>query len=279
MRHLLFIIAIGLSVKGFGQNDSTVATFGSMGQTVDPLSVTRLRIANDVDLGRIDELSKFKNLEYLSLRGDRLRSLPPQLFELERLKVLDLSDNDLDLLPEEFTNLRSLEELYLDQALKLDFDQALAVLGGLPNLKVLSMKNDSLLVIPESIADLNRLETLDLGGNKFTELPSGLLKLRNLKELYLDRESGLDFRSAFILLGKLPSLRILHLESNGLKVLPETINDIHSLEVLYLNGNQLSMVDLKRNRLQQLMLVDLEHNHVPAETLEHLERTGVRIRF
>jgi Leucine-rich repeat (LRR) protein len=61
--------------------------------------------------------------------------------------------------------------------------------------------------------------------------------------------------------------------------LPETINEIKSLEKLYLNQNELSIVNLNLNQLKRLMLVDLHENTVPVGTMGHLERTGVRIRF
>ena len=144
---------------------------------------------------------------------------------------------------------------------------------------VLTLKNDSLLRIPESIANLSKLETLDLGGNRISELPVSIVNLKNLEELYLDHDNRLDFRNAFILLGKLPRLRVLHLEGNELTSLPETINNLQALEKLYLNQNELSLVDIKRDQLKRLLLVDLQQNQVPVGTLDHLERTGVRIRF
>lgn len=54
-------------------------------------------------------LESLEHLEKLSLRNNRLASLPPGLFTLPALRELDLSQNDLSELPQDVALLQSLE--------------------------------------------------------------------------------------------------------------------------------------------------------------------------
>lgn len=92
---------------------------------MNPDQVIRLDLSNQ----RIDFsaslFKKFKNLEYLSLRGDHLNEIPLEITELKNLKVLDLSGNDFVTLPESFFKLRNLEELYLNEEVNMDLSQTI----------------------------------------------------------------------------------------------------------------------------------------------------------
>lgn len=274
------LLALLFGFKAHAQSNTEKPLFTSIDIAIKkPKDVYRLSITDSLEFGKLQLLKNFENLEYLSLKGDGLRTLPIELFELKKLKALDLSGNQIEVLPNEFINLIALQELYLDNETNLDFEQAIGVVSKLPKLKVLSLRNDSLLSLPESISNLKSLQLLDLGGNQIQALPKSIVALENLEELYLDHDSNLDFRSAFLILGGLPRLKVLHLEGNALISLPETINKLRSLEKLYLNENELSVVDLRRKELGKLMLVDVKDNPIRANSMEYLERTGVRINF
>lgn len=280
MRTILPITFLLFSLVSFSQEKTDERLYTSLKEAIStPQKVYRLSITDPNELLEINLIERFENLEYLSLRGDGLKEFPPQLFELKRLKVLDISGNKFVALPSDFGRLVSLEELYLDDEENLDFEQAMGVVAKLPALKVLSLRNDSLLVLPASITQIKSLQLLDLGGNNLQKLPESITKLEYLEELRLDNDSKLDFRSAFLILGGLPRLKVLHLEGNALVSLPETINKLRSLEKLYLNDNQLDVLELKRNELKRLMLVDLQENPIQTESTQYLERTGVRIKF
>ena len=116
MRLLISIIMLATITKVSGQTaDTTKALFRSIKEAViEPLSVTRLAITSPDDFARLGEISKLQNLEYLSLKGYDLNAFPTQLFELRSLKVLDLSENRFEVLPEEFSKLETLKELYMN---------------------------------------------------------------------------------------------------------------------------------------------------------------------
>ena len=106
---------------------------------------------------------------FLSLQGNKLRTLPAGLFRhLSSLEKLDLQGNGLRTLPEGlFRHLSSLEKL--------------------------DLQGNGLRTLPEGLfRNLSSLEKLDLQGNKLRTLPAGLLwNLRSLRYLYL-QNNGLE---------------------------------------------------------------------------------------
>lgn len=149
----------------------------------EPQRVYRLNLSRQLfDAEQVD-FSVFTNLEYLNLRGDSLQSIPRSILKLERLKVLDLSENPFELLPDQFIELRSLEELYLNDEPRLDMERSLEVLSQLPRLKSLHIEHDRLEQLPPNITKLQRLERLYLNDNLLRSIPSSLQRLKRLKYL------------------------------------------------------------------------------------------------
>jgi len=148
------------------------------------LNLTRLE-ALYLDSNRFDMLSddmwtKFENLEYLSLKNDHLKEIPAGIGKLKNLKVLDLSGNDFTVLPQSFSNLENLQEIYLNDEIEMDVNQSLSTIKDLPNLKVLHLENDNLESIPQNLLNLTQLEALYLNKNSFHKIPIELDGLSNL---------------------------------------------------------------------------------------------------
>lgn len=149
-----------------------------------PEKVIRLNLSNQPLTEFPKGLSKFKNLEYLSLRNDHLTSLSPEISSLKKLKVLDLGGNDFTVLPKGFTKLQNLEELYLDNDKNLDIRQDIEILSKLPKLKILHLDNDGIEKLPPNIKKLSHLESLTLRNNLLRVVPPQVKYLKSLK--YLD---------------------------------------------------------------------------------------------
>ncbi len=150
-----------------------------------PETVYRLNLSNQKFKMPSDSIwSRFKNLEYLSLKNDHLTNLPVGLGNLKKLKVLDLSGNDFKILPQSFSSLENLTELFLNDEKKMDIDKGLLVIENLPNLKILHLENDNLKIIPKNLLHFKNLETLYLNNNKFKQPLIDLKLLKNLN--YLD---------------------------------------------------------------------------------------------
>lgn len=154
---------------------------------LDPSKVVRLNLSNqEIDFQNQD-FSVFKNLEYLNLTNDHLKTLPSSINKLSNLKVLDLSGNDFSEINLDFKNFKNLQELYLNNEKNLNLPKTLKQLAKLPNLKSLHLEHDNLQNIPSEIQLLKNLERLYLNENNFKEIPKEIKGLPHLQQLDLKK--------------------------------------------------------------------------------------------
>jgi hypothetical protein len=102
------------------------------------------------------------------------------------------------------------------------------------------------------------LQVLDLSYNDFTELPvsSGLLTLRNLKQLHLDYNSLNSLPSTLSDSPAGASLKVLGLQCNALEAVPEVLFKLPKLKVLRLGGNAIAANQMRTSEflaLEQLV--------------------------
>jgi internalin A len=184
----------------------------------------------------------------LNLSGLGLTALPAELWTLNGLRVLWLSDNQLTSLPPEIGALRQLVRLRLDRnrlaALPPEF-------GALTALRELWLHDNQLAALPDTFWQLSQLRTLALGlsagnklrgkfslsdaGNQLTAVPAELGQLSNLQWLHLDNNQLTAVPAG---LGQLSNLQTLHLDNNQLTAVPAELGQLSKLWQLTLNGNQ-----------------------------------------
>nr|XP_011461877.1 PREDICTED: probable disease resistance protein At4g27220 isoform X2 [Fragaria vesca subsp. vesca] len=137
-----------------------------------------------------DELV-FPNLHILLLNGNaELSEIPEKLIQnLKELRVLDLSNTSISVLPESFSVLTNLQVLNLDDCDKL-ID--ISIVGKLKKLEILSMRDCPGGKLSREIGHLTNLRILDVNrscpptvGGMVT-IPSRVIsKLHKLEELYM----------------------------------------------------------------------------------------------
>ena len=131
------------------------------------------------------EIGELQNLTWLSLRNNKLTSIPNEFGKLKNLTTLGLDSNQIATLPRE--------------------------IGELQNLSWLDLANNQLTTLTVEITKLKNLTTLNLGSNQITTLPSEIGKLQNLTWLSLYNNK---LRTLPTEIGKLQKLTNLYLNIN-----------------------------------------------------------------
>ncbi|XP_043784405.1 E3 ubiquitin-protein ligase LRSAM1-like isoform X2 [Apis laboriosa] len=103
--------------------------------------------------------------------------------------------------------------------------------------KVLWMHNNKLTSLSGggALSDLSLLVILDIHGNEFTHLPSDIMCLASLKELYLQDNNIRKLPNEIVHLNK---LNILNVAKNNLKQLPEAMGNLKQLSILDISQNK-----------------------------------------
>ena len=166
-----------------------------------------------------------------------LSEFPAKLFELaDTLEVLDLTDNQLSSLPDNFADLHQLKILFLSNN---QFTHLPDVLGQCPNLEMIGFKanqikqvseasipkqtrwliltDNQIEQLPDSIGQCYRLEKLALAGNRLTSLPESMANCHQLA--------------------------LIRLSANQLNTLPDWLFSLPNLAWLAFSGNAFSHVE------------------------------------
>lgn len=189
-----------------------------------PSSLQSLEIS-EKNASLLDHLVSYPDLEVLTISCvEKLQSLPDSLGKLARLKELRIDNGNgcsmNPVLPESIGNLRSLEKLTLYGA------QDPRDAGPQPGTRH---------KFPGSMSQLKNLAFLDLGRNGFSEIPSFVGELSNLRELRF--QWNITFREIPKFLSNLRELSTLKLDGNDLADLPDFMNSLPKLTRITLGNN------------------------------------------
>ena len=194
-------------------------------------------------------------------------TIPPQLWQLSRLRYLDLQGQLLtEPLPPEMGGLSALE--HLDLGSNWLAGPLPAELGQLVRLRTLNLSVNRLTALPSELGQLTALQVLDLSGNQLTGLPPELGQLANLQTLNLGPQPWEV--AVFVSSGG------LGLYGNRLTGLPPELGRLANLQALDLSGNRLTGLPPELGRLANLQALDLSGNRLTGlpsmlGQLTHLE--------
>jgi Leucine-rich repeat (LRR) protein len=161
------------------------------------------------------------DLEDLSLAGNALSTLPPEISHFTKLKRLQLSGNPLTHLPSELGCLTALEGLWLHGTRVTSLPESIGQLA--PCLTQLSLSGTPLQSLPESIGDLIGLKELTAAGCRLSALPTSMSRMTSLTKLALNGN----------MLENIDSLVMIHRDEG---VDSDSVG-LKSLEELWLQGN------------------------------------------
>lgn len=169
-------------------------------------------------------------LTSLSLFGNKLSAIPDEISQLKHLEVLYLGKNEFNEFPEQLCKLKSLRILSLAYN---NLDSLPDCLCELENLEWLYLNNNQLIHLPDSMGKLKKLEQLNLKRNVLTVLPKQLFSATNLQVLDLGYNELKELDTA---LNQLRALRELRIYRSGFLIqVPESICDLRFLERLVID--------------------------------------------
>ncbi|KAI9546607.1 hypothetical protein NQZ68_025769 [Dissostichus eleginoides] len=199
-----------------------------------------------------DTLASVRNLEYLLLHNNKLRSrsIHPSAFRgLKKLHTLHLYNNLLERVPRGLPK-RAKTLMLLHNFITDISRNDLAMLYTLTELNLSYNKLTSPKLHREAFRKLRVLETLDLSGNSLSSFPLGLPR----------------------------SLQVLEIKNNQLNSIPDgTLTGMEKLRKLILSDNQLKLNSVYQGawmELTALTTLDLSGNqlsHIPSDLPESLE--------
>ncbi|NMH66914.1 leucine-rich repeat-containing protein kinase family protein [Shewanella salipaludis] len=174
-------------------------------------------------LGRVTRLQLAENLT----------EFPREIFSLaDSLEVLDLSNNGLSSLPDDFDRLQRLKILFLSNN---QFEQVPRVLGKCPKLEMIAFKANRIHSLAEGALP-ERTRWLILTDNKLRQLPESMGKLYRLQKLAL---AGNELTSLPDTMADCHGLELVRLSANRLTALPDWLLQLPRLAWLAFGGNPL----------------------------------------
>ncbi len=180
-----------------------------------------------IDLLRSGQLQGIKRLDLAA----GLTEFPIEIFDLaDSLEILNLSDNRLNSLPADLSRLTKLKVIFLSNN---DFEQVPEVLADCPNLSMVGFKSNKIRVLGENVLPLG-VRWLILTDNKLAQLPKSIGQLQSLQKLML---AGNQLRSIPDEMAACHNLELIRLAANRLESLPSWLFTLPRLSWLAYAGN------------------------------------------
>ena len=196
--------------------------------------INQLKLSENLTEFPLEILTLADSLEILDLSSNALSSLPAELAQLTKLKVIFASQNKFRHLPEVLGKLPNLEMVgFKSNQITQVAENSLPM-----QLRWLILTDNQIETLPDSLGERPRLQKLALAGNQLTELPQSLAQAHNLE---LARISANNLTECPEQLLNLPNLAWLAFAGNPfsqlsitekaeVKTVPELSSDSYTLE-------------------------------------------------
>ncbi len=201
-------------------------------------------------------LADHANVSELKLRGSCLRALPSDIRRLEHLEILDVSQTQITTLPDEIGDLRRLRVLSCSECwgLKTVPD----ALVRLTSLEEFNLWGTHITNLPD-LSGLSQLHTLNLGAiRSLASVPATCASLPSLRHLNVYGHSVEAIPAAIF---GLAGLQELEVGDDALDELPEDVGDLRGLRRLSVYASHLQTLPRAIARLTALEDIDVSLSH------------------
>ena len=184
---------------------------------------------------KIDTHTQLKNRKFSGEKelklACNLTEFPKEIFELcDTLEVLDLTDNNLSALPDNFDTFKKLKILFLSNN---QFKEVPKVLAKCPSLTMIGFRNNQIHTLAEDALPLTT-RWLILTDNHLKTLPNSIGKLTYLQKCML---SGNELTTLPKTFSQCKNLELLRIAANQLRTFPTELLDLPKLSWLAYGGN------------------------------------------
>lgn len=210
-------------------------------------------------------LKNCKNIENISLSNCNFIEFPLILLELEQLKTIDISSNDIQFLPNFISNFKKLECLIFDNTkiknipYSIEYCELLREIHG---------KNSYLEFIPETIGNLKELEFLYIPRTRITSLPESIIHCSKLKIIDIEK----TYIQQIPNFGHLDHLKYIETIYTEDTPYDKNMNNFISLDIsregiFYVKGNyQIQFVStFEKDRLEKVKFLSKQVDFTPPE--------------
>lgn len=168
------------------------------------------------------------------------------LFTVESLNLLNISDTSLKVLPIEISKLANLQTLLLYGN---EINEVPDTIGQLDKLKVLDLSRNQLVTLPETIAQLHNLTTINVSNNNLNAFPA----LKNFTKLLMIDLSGnqlVEFPDIYS--EENGNLSEIYLKENSIEQIPHEIDALVSLKHFSLAKNKVKKIPTSLANISKL---------------------------
>lgn len=181
-----------------------------------------------------------------------LKHFPQALFALsDTLEVLDLSDNALHELPDDFGRFHKLKIVFLSNNA---FQHLPEVLGHCPDLEMIGFKSNQLCEVSAKALP-PKLRWLILTDNQIRQLPDCFDNLPNMQKLML---AGNQLQQLPDSLASCENLQLIRVSANQLKAFPSVLSGLPNLAWCAISGNPFCQELEHDQGLPHMPLADFE---------------------
>jgi len=231
--------------------------------------VTDMLLTKNVLTSLPEDMKKLQKLTVLDISQNRFVDVPEVVFELgSSLETLLLAGNRITDFRDKWDAFGKLTKLDLENCRLNEFPPALQPLSG--TLVHLNLQRNSFESLPDGLGEFVNLEWLGLRWNKIVQLPELIGKLVKLRELICSDNKLESLADCF---SGLQQLKVLQLGNNRLETLPHSIGNLSGLRTLNVKCNRLKdlpaelFVD-EAFALEKLLLQHNQLTSVPVELWE-----------